>query len=383
MNRGHKQTLLIAGVVAGALTLGGLGLAAAQGIPGRAPNVPSGPSHGAMHQQGGHAGMAGMGAQQGMPGAGGGTAMDVGQHFIQEMIPHHDDAVTMADLALQQAEHPELAQLAEDITRVQTAEIEQMRAWYQQWYGTDVPPGTMGSIGHDAQSLDGAQPFDQAFIEQMIPHHEQAVMMATMALRFTDRPELRTLLQSIITSQTAEIEQMRSWYQQWYGTPVPASSGMNGAGMRAGHGGPGMGMATTPAGTSRQTAVAARGAQVMPFDLTRTTHTFTDTATGGREVVTANDPADIQQIELIRAHLQAEAAKFGRGDFSDPAAIHGDDMSGLAQLRVGYSRIAFSYEELPDGAAITYRTDDPVLVSVVHTWFAAQRGDHNAQHGTP
>jgi hypothetical protein len=118
-------------------------------------------------------------------------------------------------------------------------------------------------------------------------------------------------------------------------------------------------MANTPAGTSRQAAVAARGAQVMPFDLTRTTHTFTDLPNGGRETVLANDPNDAEQITPIRMHLAEEVEKFRRGDFADPAAIHGDDMPGLRVLRAGFGRITFSYEALPAGAAITYTSDDP------------------------
>lgn len=131
--------------------------------------------------------------------------------------------------------------------------------------------------------------------------------------------------------------------------------------------------------TDRQAAVASNGAQVMPFDLEKTTHVFTDTDTGGREVVTANDPADTQQIELIRSHLKEIVSQFSVGDFSGPTATHGDAMPGLAQLKAGYGRVQFIYEELPDGAAITYKTSDPVMVSVLHTWFAAQRSDHGAQ----
>jgi hypothetical protein len=55
-----------------------------------------------------------------------------------------------------------------------------------------------------------------------------AVMMSTMALRQVDRPELRGLLQSIIESQSAEIAQMRAWYQGWYGVPLSSSHGMQG-----------------------------------------------------------------------------------------------------------------------------------------------------------
>jgi hypothetical protein len=126
----------------------------------------------------------------------------------------------------------------------------------------------------------------------------------------------------------------------------------------------------------RQDEVAARGAQVMPFDLERTTHIFDDLPDGGLQQVVADDPADAEQVALIRGHLQEEAARFQRGDFGDPAAIHGDGMPGLAELREGYSKITVTYTELPDGAEIRYTTGDPVLVAAIHAWFAAQLSDH-------
>jgi uncharacterized protein (DUF305 family) len=157
----------------------------------------------------------------------------VAQHFIEEMIPHHEDAVVMADLALAQAEHAELRELAIAIKQVQTEEIELMREWYLAWFGSDAQPSSMGGMdrghgmgmgtdmgSHDPAAIDGAVPFDKAFIEEMIPHHQMAVMMSAMALSWVDRPELRELLQSIIESQSAEIAQMRAWYREWYGVPV-------------------------------------------------------------------------------------------------------------------------------------------------------------------
>jgi hypothetical protein len=140
--------------------------------------------------------------------------------------------------------------------------------------------------------------------------------------------------------------------------------------------------ANESASADRQAEVARKGATVMPFDLNRTNHTFTDTETGGREVVTALDSTDTQQIDLIRGHLKGLVPKFSSGDFSDPAAIHGDAMPGLAELRAGYERISFIYEELSNGAALTYKSSDAVMVSVLHTWFAAQRGDHGSSHHT-
>lgn len=157
------------------------------------------------------------------PDASGSDAM-----FIVGMIPHHDDAIEMAELALTEAEHPEIKQLAEDIIRTQTAQNVRMREWYQEWYGTDVPDEGDGSFGmmggggmmggsFDAADLEGADPFDKAFIEQMVPHHQMGIMMAQMAGGSTDRWEIRGLADDIITGQSAEIELMRGWYDEWYG----------------------------------------------------------------------------------------------------------------------------------------------------------------------
>jgi hypothetical protein len=129
-------------------------------------------------------------------------------------------------------------------------------------------------------------------------------------------------------------------------------------------------------GEDRQAIVAERGAQVMPFDLDATTHRFVPTAAGGLQTVLAHDPTDRRQIDLIQQHLQEEATALGRGDFGDPARIHGADMPGLAALQAGADRIEVVYRPRVDGAELTYTSDDPVLVTALHEWFAAQRSDH-------
>ncbi len=129
-------------------------------------------------------------------------------------------------------------------------------------------------------------------------------------------------------------------------------------------------------GANRQAMVREQGGAVMPFDLDRTTHVFTTTGTGGIETVIAKDAADSQQIELIRQHLQHETMRFREGDFSDPAAIHGTGMPGLTELAAGAAKITFTYAALPDGAQISYETNDLRLVDALHRWFAAQLADH-------
>lgn len=150
---------------------------------------------------------------------------DMDQEFIVNMVPHHQDAVDMSNIALTKAEHPEIKQLARNISTSQSKEIVEMRQWYKEWYGTDVPPNSnmMGNVT-DLNRLENAKPFDKEFIEQMIPHHQMAIMMAQMVLYHSNRPEIRGLAESIIKSQSKEIDEMRTWYKGWYGTDVPTYS---------------------------------------------------------------------------------------------------------------------------------------------------------------
>ncbi len=185
-----------------------------------------------------------------VPGMGwGGGAMgqrSADARFIVMMIPHHQGAIAMSELALSRARRPEIKALAQRIIASQSREIAQMRQWYRQWYGTDVPtwtfPGGMGmgpgmgmggrmgtgmGIGMgwgmpgmttSLEVLKNAPDFDRAFIEQMIPHHRMGVMMASHAEWNTQHPQLRELEAAMVRVQSQEIEQMAQWYRQWYGT---------------------------------------------------------------------------------------------------------------------------------------------------------------------
>jgi hypothetical protein len=127
---------------------------------------------------------------------------------------------------------------------------------------------------------------------------------------------------------------------------------------------------------ARQALVAERGAEVMPFDLERTTHVFAARSDGGVQTVVADEAGDEAEVGRIRGHLREEAAAFRRGEFDDPAAIHGMEMPGLAELRAGYERIAIRYEDVPRGGRIRYSTEDPELVRALQAWFGAQLMDH-------
>ena len=129
------------------------------------------------------------------------------------------------------------------------------------------------------------------------------------------------------------------------------------------------------AADERQAEVAARGAGIMPFDLDRSTHVFATTDEGGVQTVRSDD-GDAEQVELIRAHLREEAVRFARGDFHDPAMIHGAEMPGLHTLVMGTDRLTVEYRDVERGGEIRYSSADPDLIITIHEWFAAQLSDH-------
>ncbi len=139
--------------------------------------------------------------------------------FMTDMIDHHHMAVMMAEMCIAKAIHPELRSLCESIRTAQMAEIEEMQAWLQDWYGiTYAPvmkPGDEKMMERLA-SLNGAE-FEIAFMEMMIKHHEKAIREGQHCLDKAYHAELRELCENIIRTQSAEITQMQTWLCQWYG----------------------------------------------------------------------------------------------------------------------------------------------------------------------
>jgi uncharacterized protein (DUF305 family) len=207
-------------------------LAACGGAGGGQQGSGSGSEQGSAEKSGG--GMAGMDHGQmghGSMGMGSGgmareMVMENGKYsdraFIDAMVPHHQGAVEMAQVALENAEHEEIKQLSRNIISSQQAEIEELKAIKQQEFGTSKVPmemssGEMGAMGMtDPDELANKDPFDKGFIDAMIPHHESAIEMAQVALRESDNPEIRALAESIVAAQTREITQMEGWRKQWY-----------------------------------------------------------------------------------------------------------------------------------------------------------------------
>ena len=117
---------------------------------------------------------------------------------------------------------------------------------------------------------------------------------------------------------------------------------------------------------------------VMPFDMSKTVHIFKMTESGGVQRVVVKDTREADQVALVRQHLRHEAEQFQRGNYSDPAKLHGADMPGLRELQAGTSRVEVSYSELPAGAQLSFSTDDLKLLTAIHRWFGAQLSEHGA-----
>jgi uncharacterized protein (DUF305 family) len=212
-----KKTWLLALLLAVALIL-----AACGGAGGGQQGSGSGGMAGMDHSQMGHGSM-GMGSR----GMARQMVMENGKYsdrrFIDAMVPHHQGAIAMAEVALKNAQHEEIIQLSRKIISSQQAEIEELKSIKQEEFGTSNVPmelnqEQMRSMGMmmDPQQLANKEPFDKAFIDAMIPHHRSATEMAEVASEKSENARIKELAGDVINAQKREIEQMKQWRKEWY-----------------------------------------------------------------------------------------------------------------------------------------------------------------------
>ena len=153
--------------------------------------------------------------------------------FAQGMIPHHQQAVEMSDMALTSASSAKVKDLASRIKAAQGPEIEQMKGWLSSW-GEPVKAksggGGMAGMNHGGSSSGSSDPmgmgmmtdaqmkelgaaqgaeFDRMFLTMMIGHHEGAVTMARAEIDKGKYPPAKQLAQAIVDAQQAEITEMQ------------------------------------------------------------------------------------------------------------------------------------------------------------------------------
>ncbi len=145
--------------------------------------------------------------------------------FAQMMIPHHQQAVEMADMILnKEGIDPGVLTLASDIKAAQQPEIDQLQSWLDEW-GADMPDmDSMEGMDHgggmmsedDMAALEAATGAEASrlFLEQMTMHHEGAIEMAQDEVDNGQNPDAVEMAQTIVDTQTAEIAQMQELLAQ-------------------------------------------------------------------------------------------------------------------------------------------------------------------------
>jgi uncharacterized protein (DUF305 family) len=147
--------------------------------------------------------------------------------FAQMMIPHHREAVEMAELAADRAQNPEVKALAEQIRTAQEPEITQLTGFLTAW-GAEVPTAdSMAGMNHSNTSNMPAMPgsmtpeqmeqlrtatgagFDPMFLAMMIEHHRDAITEAQREVEQGSNPDAKQLAERIVADQTAEISRMQ------------------------------------------------------------------------------------------------------------------------------------------------------------------------------
>jgi uncharacterized protein (DUF305 family) len=145
--------------------------------------------------------------------------------FVSMMIPHHAQAIAMADLAVKHATDSKVKALAPKIKAAQSPEIQKMSGWLTGW-GEPVPGSASGSDMSGMSGMEGqaggmmsakqmaslgvakGSVFDRMWLQMMVTHHQGAVAMAKTALTHGADPDTKKLARAIIDGQSAEIAQM-------------------------------------------------------------------------------------------------------------------------------------------------------------------------------
>jgi uncharacterized protein (DUF305 family) len=169
-------------------------------------------------------------------GSGSDSAASLDQQYIDMMVPHHESAVAMAELATERSQRSELQEYAAAVIAAQSTEIAQLRSWRMEWFGSEETPPmsampmlqgmSMDMPGHDMhgatmdmeqdiRDLENASDFDREFLEAMIVHHEMAVEASEIVVAGEVRAEIKALAEDVIADQRAEIQQMEAWLASW------------------------------------------------------------------------------------------------------------------------------------------------------------------------
>ena len=137
------------------------------------------------------------------------------QTFIEQMIPHHQEAVDTSKIIIAKTSDPELKEFAQNVINDQTKEIEQMKGWYKTWFNKDYASAASTNMMGNLTQLSGLD-LDKSYIKGMIMHHQGAISMAKKIQSITQKDEIKQLANNIVTSQTKEIATLLGWMMSKY-----------------------------------------------------------------------------------------------------------------------------------------------------------------------
>jgi uncharacterized protein (DUF305 family) len=145
--------------------------------------------------------------------------------FAEMMIPHHQQAVQMAQLAATRAANPQVKDLAAHIQAAQDPEITTMKGWLASWGEPTAMPGSSGHSAHGMSGMMGdadmtklrsmsGKAFDREFLTMMLAHHQGAIDMAKTEQNDGRYTAAKQLAANIIRTQTEEISRMATLLKQ-------------------------------------------------------------------------------------------------------------------------------------------------------------------------
>ncbi len=137
--------------------------------------------------------------------------------FLVEMIPHHQEAVDSAKEIKAITERSELQEFTQEVIEVQKREIEQLQGWIDRWYPDKPDQVSYEPMMRDIDGL-SVEEAEKAFLEDMIVHHEMAVMKSQELLEkdLAEHSEVEDIAREIIEAQDKEIELMQKWLKEWF-----------------------------------------------------------------------------------------------------------------------------------------------------------------------
>ncbi|WP_303869278.1 DUF305 domain-containing protein [Acetobacterium wieringae] len=137
--------------------------------------------------------------------------------YLIHMIAHHEEAVASANTLKANTQREEMKNFADDIIKTQSAEIEQMKSWLDTWYPNEDHSVDYQPMMRDLTGLKG-DAVDQAFLQDMIFHHMDAVMMSQQLIvsGFAKHAEIIPFAETIRDNQRNEIFMMRRWLSEWF-----------------------------------------------------------------------------------------------------------------------------------------------------------------------